>query len=130
MNEKERERVVEGRKQADQALLQFFSWINTGYQPKRSEKYVILDPLSTETRLFMMAKTNQTTTRRYLSLYFTQLKDVKPLLRGADLIEMGMKPGPFIKKTLSNLLKARLDEQVVTQQDEVEFIFKERTVEP
>jgi len=78
----------------------------------------------------MMAKTNQTTTRRYLSLYFTQLKDVKPLLRGADLIEMGMKPGPFIKKTLSNLLKARLDEQVMTQQDEFEFIFKERTVEP
>jgi len=130
MNERERKRTVEGKKQADQTLLLFFSWINTGYLPKRSEIYASLDSFSIETKLFMMAKTNQTTTRRYLSLYFTQLKDVKPLLRGADLIEMGMKPGPFIKKTLSNLLKARLDEQVVTQQDEVEFIFKERTVEP
>ena len=130
MNERERKRTVEGKKQADQTLLLFFSWINTGYLPKRSEIYASLDSFSIETKLFMMAKTNQTTTRRYLSLYFTQLKDVKPLLRGADLIEMGMKPGPFIKKTLSNLLKARLDEQVVTQQDEFEFIFKERTVEP
>ena len=130
MNEKERERVVEGKKQADQALLQFFSWINPGYQPKRSEIYVILDPLSTETRLFMMAKTNQTVTRRYISLYFTQLKDVKPLLTGADLIQMGIKPGPFIKKTLANLLKARLDELVMTQQDELEFVSKERTIEP
>jgi hypothetical protein len=43
---------------------------------------------------------------------------------------MGVKPGPFIKKALANLLKARLDEQVTTQQDELQFIFKERTVEP
>jgi tRNA nucleotidyltransferase (CCA-adding enzyme) len=130
MNEREQKRTVEGKRQADQTLLLFFSWIHTGYLPKRSEIYASLDSFSIETKLFMMAKTNQTTTRRYLSLYFTQLKDVKPLLRGADLIEMGMKPGPFIKKTLSNLLKARLDEQVVSQQDEFEFIFKERTVEP
>jgi tRNA nucleotidyltransferase (CCA-adding enzyme) len=130
MNEREQKRTVEGKRHADQTLLLFFSWINTGYLPKRSEIYASLDSFSIETKLFMMAKTNQTTTRRYLSLYFTQLKDVKPLLRGADLIEMGMKPGPFIKKTLSNLLKARLDEQVVTQQDEFEFIFKERTGEP
>jgi tRNA nucleotidyltransferase (CCA-adding enzyme) len=129
MNEKERKRTVEGKRLSDQSLLRFFSWINTGYSPKRSEIYAILDPLSTETNLFMMAKTNQMATRRYISLYFTQLKDVKPLLKGADLIQMGVKPGPFIKKALDSLLKARLDEEVTTQQDEFEFIFKERTVE-
>jgi tRNA nucleotidyltransferase (CCA-adding enzyme) len=129
MNEKERKRMVEGKRQADQTLLQFFTWINGGYQPKRSEIYAILDPLSTETKLFMMAKTNQRVTLRHISLYFTQLKDVKPMLRGADLIRIGIKPGPFIKKTLANLLKARLDEQVATQQDELEFVSKERTVE-
>jgi hypothetical protein len=35
---------------------------------------------------------------------------------------MGMKSGPSIKKALSGLLKARLDEQVITRQDEMEFI--------
>jgi tRNA nucleotidyltransferase (CCA-adding enzyme) len=129
MNVKERTRVAGGKREADQTLLHFFSWISEGYQPKRSEIYAILDSLSTETRLFMMAKTNQRATRRYISLYFTQLKDAKPLLKGADLIEMGIKAGPFIKKTLANLLKARLDEQVITQQDELEFVSKERTVE-
>jgi len=129
MNVKERTRVAGGKREADQTLLHFFSWISEGYQPQRSEIYAILDPLSTETRLFMMAKTNQRATRRYISLYFTQLKDAKPLLKGADLIEMGIKAGPFIKKTLANLLKARLDEQVITQQDELEFVSKERTVE-
>jgi tRNA nucleotidyltransferase (CCA-adding enzyme) len=130
MNERDQKRIMEGKRQADQTLLRFFSWIAAGYLPKRSEIYAILDSFSIETKLFMMAKTNQTTTRRYLSLYFTQLKDVKPLLSGANLIELGMKPGPFIKKALSDLLKARLDEQVITQKDEVEFILKERTVEP
>jgi tRNA nucleotidyltransferase (CCA-adding enzyme) len=129
MNEREQKRTVEGKRQADQTLLQFFSWIQTGYSPKRSEIYAMLDPLSTETKLFMMAKTNQMATRRYISLYFTQLKDVKPLLKGGDLIQMGIKPGPFIKKALANLLKARLDEQVTTQEDEREFILKERRVE-
>jgi len=70
----------------------------------------------------MMAKTTQVATRRYISVYFTQLKDTKSLLRGADLIQMGIKSGPFIKKVLNGLLKARLDEQVITRQDEMEYI--------
>ena len=77
----------------------------------------------------MMAKTTQMETRRYISLYFTQLKGTKPLLRGADLIQMGIKPGPSIKKTLTNLLKARLDERVVTRQDEMEYISSAQGVE-
>ena len=129
MNEKLRKRVKEGKLQADQVLLQMFSWINTNQQLKRSEIYSVLDPLSIESKLFMMAKTTQVTTRRYISLYFTQLKDTKPLLRGADLIQMGMKSGPSIRKVLTDLLKARLDEQVVTRQDEMEYLSKAQGME-
>jgi tRNA nucleotidyltransferase (CCA-adding enzyme) len=77
----------------------------------------------------MMAKTTQMETRRYISLYFTQLKDTKPMLRGADLVQMGIKPGPSIKKALTYLLKARLDEQVITRQDEKEYISKAQGME-
>jgi tRNA nucleotidyltransferase (CCA-adding enzyme) len=129
MNDKLRKKVVDGKRQADQVLLQIFSWINADRHPKRSEIYAILDPLSTEEKLFMMAKTTQMETRRYISVYFTQLKDMKPLLRGADLIQMGIKPGPSIKTTLTNLLKARLDEQVITRQDEMEYISKTQGME-
>lgn len=129
MNEKLKKRVREGKLQADQTLLQIFSWINANQRPKRSEIYNILDPLSTESKLFMMAKTTQVETRRYISLYFTQLKDTKPLLRGRDLIQMGMKSGPSIKKALTGLLKARLDEQVITRQDEMEYISKAQGME-
>ena len=129
MNEKLGKRVLEGKLQADRILLQIFSWINADRRPKRSEIYDILDPLSTESKLFMMAKTTQVATRRYISLYFTQLKDTKPLLRGKDLIQMGMKSGPLIKRALTGLLKARLDEQVITRQDEMEYISKAQGME-
>ena len=129
MNEKLKKRVVEGKLQSDRTLLQIFSWINTERRPKRSEIYDVLDPLSTESKLFMMAKTTQGVTRRYISLYFTQLKDTKPLLRGKDLIQMGMKSGPLIKRALTGLLKARLDEQVITRQDEMEYISKAQGME-
>ena len=124
MNDKIRGKVVEGKRQADQSLLQLFSWINSEFQPKRSEIYAALAPLPTEAKLFMMAKTTQMTTRRYISLYFTQLKDTKPLLKGRDLVQMGIKPGPSIRKRLADLLKARLDEQVITRQDEMEYLSK------
>ena len=124
MNDKIRSKVVEGKRQADQSLLQLFSWINSEFQPKRSEIYTVLDPLPTEAKLFMMAKTTQMTIRRYISLYFTQLKDTKPLLKGRDLVQMGIKPGPSIRKGLADLLKARLDEQVITRQDEMEYLSK------
>jgi tRNA nucleotidyltransferase (CCA-adding enzyme) len=129
MNNRLKKKVMERKLQADQVLLQIFSWINTDRHPKRSEIYDALDPLSIESKLFMMAKTTQVTTRRYISLYFTQLKDTKPLLRGTDLIQMGMKSGPSIKKALSGLLKARLDEQVITRQDEMEFVLKAQGME-
>ncbi len=129
MNEKLRKKVREGKLQADQVLLQMFSWINTNRQPKRSEIYDVLAPLLIESKLFMMAKTTQVMTRRNISLYFTQLKDTRPLLKGADLIQMGMKSGPSIKKVLADLLKARLDEQVVTRQDEMEYLSKAQGME-
>jgi len=129
MNEKLTKKVKEGKLQSDQVLLQMFSWISTNRQPKRSEIYDVLDPLSIESKLFMMAKTTQVMTRRYISLYFTQLKDTKPLLSGADLIQMGMKSGPSIRKVLTDLLKARLDEQVVTRQDEMEYLSKAQGME-
>jgi tRNA nucleotidyltransferase (CCA-adding enzyme) len=129
VNEKLKKKVLEGKRRADQTLLQILSWIQMDQRPKRSDIYDALDPLSTESKLFMMAKTTQEATRRYISLYFTQLRDTKPLLRGKDLIQMGMKAGPLIKEALAELLKARLNKQVTTRQDEMEYISKAQEME-
>jgi hypothetical protein len=35
---------------------------------------------------------------------------------------MGIEPGPAMKRVLSHLLKAKLDEQVTTPEEEKEFV--------
>ena len=86
--------------------------------------YKSLAPFDSETLLYLMAKTNNRTIKRMISKYFTRLKDSKSLLRGKDLKEMGFRPGPFYKQILDALLAARLNNEVNTREDEVEFVTK------
>jgi tRNA nucleotidyltransferase (CCA-adding enzyme) len=48
----------------------------------------------------------------------TTYQHVKPLLTGADLKAMGLKPGPQFRQILDRLLDARLNGEVHTEQDE------------
>jgi tRNA nucleotidyltransferase (CCA-adding enzyme) len=112
--------LPQGKEAADQALVKLF---RLG-EPHRDQTYYLLNPLGTEYLLYMMAKSRQEVSRRLISLYFTQLKQVKPELKGRDLVAMGYPPGPLIKEMLEQLLEARLNEEVKTRAEEKEFIRK------
>ena len=56
----------------------------------------------------MMAKTHQESTKRAISLYFTQLQNTRPCLAGKDLLNLGYEPGPRYKLILKQLLDAHL----------------------
>jgi tRNA nucleotidyltransferase (CCA-adding enzyme) len=86
------------------------------------ELYKSLAPFDTETLLYVMAKTSNRTIKRMVSKYFTRLKGTKSLLRGKDLREMGFKPGPLYREVLDALLSARLNNEVTSREDEVEFV--------
>ena len=81
---------------ADHTLFRLYRQENAS--PK--EIYYLLNELSTEFLLYMMAKTRQESTKRAISLYFTQLKNTRPLLAGKDLLELGYEPGPRYKLML------------------------------
>ncbi len=54
---------------------------------------------------------------------FTErLADVRPALSGDDLIDFGVEPGPRIGRLLAELLRARLDGEVETREDEIEAV--------
>ena len=59
---------------------------------------------------------------RRLTLYLDELRYIKPVLNGDDLIALGVPQGPRIGEMLQALLEARLDGQVRTRQDEIDFI--------
>ena len=51
-----------------------------------------------------------------------RLADIRPALNGDDLIALGVEPGPRIGRLLTELLRARLDGEVETKEDEIEAV--------
>ncbi len=87
-------------------------------QPRAVDLHRWLTPLATEVVLFMMALTGQERIRQWLSRYITQLRGVRTLLTGHDLQRLGVAPGPAYKTILAELLRARLNGEIVTADDE------------
>jgi tRNA nucleotidyltransferase (CCA-adding enzyme) len=85
----------------------------------RSEIYYGLKELSVEILLYMMAKTTDEEVKKFISLYFTQLQNVHCMITGNDLKEMGVPPGPMYKEILDRVMKARLDNEVESRDDEL-----------
>jgi tRNA nucleotidyltransferase (CCA-adding enzyme) len=110
--------ILKGKEMAEEALVRLFRY----GEPNRIQVYRLLDPIDTEYLLYMMAKSRQEPTRRAISLYFTRLKNLKPELKGRDLVAMGYMPGPLIKEMLERLQEARLNEEVRSKKEEKEYI--------
>ena len=90
---------------------------------KPSEVYFTLQNIPICFLLYLMAKLSSSQ-KRWISEYFTKWRHTKPLLTGHDLKKMGLTPGPIFKKILDTLLKARLDGEVKTYEDEKNLVAK------
>ena len=84
--------------------------------------YDCLNPLPNEVILYMMAKAKSNDIKRYISLYFTQLKYVRPALSGKDLVDLGYPPGPLFKQILDEVLERKFVGELRTRADEMSFI--------
>jgi len=91
---------------------------------KPGETYRLLSGLADETLLGLMAKSKGDMVKRQVSAYLTTYQHVKPILTGADLKAMGLKPGPRFKKILDQLLDARLNGEVKTETEEREIVVR------
>ena len=112
--------LVDGRKETIAVGQGFFRKKSL----KPSEIYHLLENLDPEWLLFIMAKTQQENTRKAISLYFRNLKEVRPDLRGRDLKDMGITPGPIYRQILDRLLDGRLNGNLTSRKEEVEFVRK------
>ncbi len=91
---------------------------------KNSTLYKRLYIFKTELVLFMMAATKQEKVERAISRYFTQLRNTRISIKGRDLVNMGIKPGPLFSKILDATLAAKLNNHLKTRKDELEFVKK------
>jgi tRNA nucleotidyltransferase (CCA-adding enzyme) len=65
-----------------------------------------------------MAATQREEIRRAISHYFHRYRHVQPEIRGRDLKEMGIPPGPIYAKILNRILDARLNGEVRSREEE------------
>lgn len=90
--------------------------------PSRSETHFLLQAYEEAAIIGCSLYEGDTPFGRLLSLYLDELRYVKPLLNGDDLLALGISQGPQIGGLLQNLLVARLDQELETRQDEIDFV--------
>lgn len=89
----------------------------------------LLDGISREALLLLWAFGGRRGKER-IGRYLTHLTSVKPALTGKDLQAFGIKPGPRYRQILDALLKARLEGEVRSRQEEVELVRRRFTRNP
>ncbi len=92
--------------------------------PAPSVIYKHFKDCETEELLLIMAVVEDESIKRMVNQYMTQYRYEKVMLRGQDLMDLGIPPGPFYRKILTELLYARLDGLVKTKEDEINYIFR------
>ncbi|WP_455379078.1 CCA tRNA nucleotidyltransferase [Petrachloros mirabilis] len=94
---------------------------------KRSVVYRLLNGLPDEALLLCLARMEgraaaSARVKRRMLDYLTKLSTVKPVLRGSDLLEMGVEAGPQVGMMLAQLLEAKLDGLVKVKAEERAFV--------
>ena len=84
--------------------------------------YDLLSALPNEVILYIMAKSKNAEIKRYISLYFTQLKNVRPLVGGQDLLGLGYRPGPVFRKIFDDLLEQKFAGELKTKAAEMSYV--------
>jgi tRNA nucleotidyltransferase (CCA-adding enzyme) len=121
VNEHYREKLFEMRKKAGEMLDIMQRKAARGARVERSDIYHWLKELPVELLLYMMAKTDSEEVKKFVSLYFTQLQNVRCFITGRDLQKLGVPPGPRFREILDMLLDARLNNLAQSREDELQL---------
>ncbi len=106
---------VGGRAQAEECLHD----LTRRLPADSSTLYRQLSGFRTELVLFMMAAAEQEKVKKALSHYVTTLRRTTISLKGQDLKELGVAPGPIYREVLRTVLDARLNGRVQTRKEEL-----------
>jgi tRNA nucleotidyltransferase (CCA-adding enzyme) len=106
------------RFKADKSIL----WMEGNLPVENSTIYKLLAVFRIELILYMMAATKHETVKRTISNYFTQQRHIDTSVKGKDLKKMGIKPGPIYREVLQAVLDAKLNGQLKTRNDELDFV--------
>lgn len=88
------------------------------------EIYHLLSGKPLECILFAMALSQDNEIKKAISQYLLELRTIKPISKGRDLIELGLAPGPVFSEIFLKILDEKLMKRLNTKEDELEFVKK------
>ena len=91
-----------------------------------SEVYAALSPYVREAVLACRFTAGDGIMAERIDDFTGRLADVRPALSGDDVIALGVEPGPRVGRMLAELLRARLDGEVESREDEIEAVRAQR----
>jgi tRNA nucleotidyltransferase (CCA-adding enzyme) len=101
------------------------TFLNGSRPIKASKIYQRLQPLSYEVILLMYAKVKKNKRARMrIHNFLTRSSGIRVSMRGDDLKQLGITPGPEFKHILENILYAKIDGKLKTKKDEERFVLK------
>ncbi|MBT3388408.1 MAG: CBS domain-containing protein [Desulfobacula sp.] len=89
---------------------------------KMEDLYWVLIGLKTEHLLYMMVLANNEDTKKAISYFYTHLRNIKTLIRGKDLVSLGLKPGPAFSLILNKVLTEKIGGKLKTKEEELAFV--------
>jgi tRNA nucleotidyltransferase (CCA-adding enzyme) len=89
-----------------------------------SKIYHLLEPLSHEVMLLLMAVSRSDTGRGRIKEFFHKYNGMRPLIRGEDLKALGVKAGPHFGKIMERVLDKKLDGKLKSKEKEIEYAKK------
>ena len=96
--------------------------MNAGRAGPVSAIHKLLKGLPIEVIIYLMAIAQKEPVRTALSNYIIKLRDSAGLLKGTDLLKMGVKEGSDVGMVLDSIFSMRLDNELLTRGDEEEFV--------
>jgi len=91
---------------------------------KPSVIYKLLEPLSYETLIFLMAKCGDKLVKKRVKDFLSKYNGTQLRIGGDDLKNLGIKPGPEFTRILKRTLYAKIDGKLKTKKNELEFAKK------
>lgn len=95
-----------------------------GRAKTRFEIYELLEGYFSESILIGLINTKNPDATKNIYLYLKELQNVKIYTTGKTLIESGLSPGPIFGEILRELLQAKINKEISTLEDELEYIKK------
>lgn len=108
--ERQRRQFLAVREALGRSIGSLIRWHGqSGTGGRASELAGILSGLSVEAILLLMAKSTKDDVRKALANYLTRLRHLRPDIDGADLLGLGLAPGPEYTRILRAVLRAKQD---------------------